>query len=226
MSLRLLFASGIIAFLSQSCGIVESPLSDVAITEPGVLQIIALAERDLGPSNLTSTEFMVNVYDKHGEYVKVKNGNVTVNGMPMSNSIFGEYLRTGDDITAKSTYTFTVTLSDGSKYSCHVQTPADLHKLNLPTSYDKKAALTVSWQSSDAAGQTTIGIAGDTTSTQVGVSPGQQSITLQPSAFARFHGGQRLRVTVTSTTEGHIDGGFMSTSRVSATFSIAGYLQI
>lgn len=215
----------LVLFLA-GCNMVNSPLSDVPISDPSLLQIIAVANRDVSPDGFASSTLSVNLYDKHGEYVKVMNGKVEVNGEVMTDSYFGSYVRSGEPVTANTHYGFTVTMSDGSRDSCHVRTPADLRTLTVPSSYDRKAPFVVSWSGADPSLPTTVEFLGDTLSVTLSASAGQSSLTVQPASIARLHSGQTLRVTASIRRTGSIDSGFMSTSRVTATFSVARNMRI
>ncbi len=203
-----------------ACQLVESPLSDVPISEPSVIRVLAEADRDIQSSNSSSSLLRVTLYDKHDEFIELKDGHVSVNGQPMSYHMLGQYERT-DNVKPDFDYTFTVSLSDGSEYSCRVHTPKDLHQLNLPATYDRKSPLTITWADADPLAEGSLTFYGDTTWATVYVSPAQGSVTLQPSALSNLHSGQTLHVTLEYKRRGAVDSGFMSTSTVGAWFRIS-----
>lgn len=211
-------ASGILpAVLWCAC---NSPLSDVPVSEPSVLRAIALAERDIGASNTTSSVLMLELRDKHEEWVHLKEGSVTVNGLPMGYDGLGAYTR-NDAVAPEATYSFVVTLSDGSTYTCVVHTPKNLYQFTVPASHNRTTPLTVGWQETDASAGATLSLQGDSVSAQYYPSSSLGSFTLQPSDLARFHPGETVHLTLRLSKAGQVDGRFMSTSTASASFSIA-----
>jgi hypothetical protein len=226
MRIRQLSIVILLGFLWTSCELTESPLSDVPISEPSVIRVVAEADRDVGTTNYTSSRLMVSLYDKHEEFIELKQGSVSVNGLPMAYSGFGEYIRTNEAVRADADYTFVITLSDGSQHSCGVHTPKNLNQLTVPATYDRKSNLVVSWQTPDPAAVTTLILSGDTVTTRYQISQGAGSVSLPPSSLAKFHGGQTLSVEILEVRSGHLDGGFMSTSTVTASFSISRSMRI
>ncbi len=216
-----MFFGVLLGFVGISCELTESPLSDVPISEPSVIRVLAEADRDNGSTNAVSSLLMVTLYDKHDEFIEIKNGQVSVNGLSMTYCGFGQYIRTNETVSPDASYTFVVSLSDGSQYSCNVHTPKELRELTVPAQYDRKSNLVITWQTSDPEAVTTLIVKGDTVQTQYRVASGAGTFTLQPSALTRFHSGQTLKVKVLEVRTGHVDVGFMSTSSATASFSIS-----
>ncbi len=207
----------IMAAIVSTC---TSPLSDVPVSEPSVLRAAAVAERDISASNIASTFFQLALRDKHEQWVHLKEGDVTVGGLPMSyNSFLGSYVR-NDVVLPNATYTFVVTLSDGSRYTCTVRTSKDLNELTVPSSYDRTGYFTVSWKEVDGSTTAMLTVAGDSTSASYYPQSASGSYRLPSSEFTRFHGSQTLRITLTLTKPGQVDGRFMSTSTAASWFSI------
>ena len=225
MNPRNILIAIVFSAVCSSCELTQSPLSDVPVSEPDVLRVIAEADRDVYASGSASSLLRVTLYDKHDEYVELNKGNVTVNGLPMNYVVWGQYERTTDVVNPDYNYTFTVTLSDGSQYSCRVHTPKNLNQLSVPATYDRNSPLKVTWGEIDNQALATLTFSGDTTLTFY-VLASQGSVTLQPSALAKFHSGQTLTVTLTYTRSGSVDSGFMSTSSAGASFSVSRYMQI
>lgn len=198
----------------------SSPLSDVPISEPSVLRAVAVAERDIGVTNGITSFLQLSLRDKHEEWVELKEGNVTVNGLAMSYDGWGSYVR-NDAVQPDANYTYKITLSDGSKYSCQVHTPKDLHQFDVPSEYDRKSPLTLTWQESDGAAQARIDLADASQTFSYYPYASAGSYTLQPSAFDKFQAGATIRVTLTFTTNGSADPRLMSTSTAYGSFSIS-----
>ena len=215
----------VLSFIGTSCELSKSPLSDVPVSEPDVIRVIAEADRDISSSNTSSSLLRVTLYDKHEEFIELKKGSVAVNGLPMSYLMLGEYER-NDVVQPDYDYTFTVTLSDGSNYSCHVHTPKNLYQMTVPSTYDRKSALTITWGDADPQAQGTLSFYGDTTSASVNVTSGQGSVTVQPSSLVGLHSGQTLRVELEYKRKGTVDVGFMSTSIAGAWFTITRSMKI
>jgi hypothetical protein len=213
---------GLLVALWPAC---SSPLSDVPISEPSVLRVSALAQHDIGTSGAATSLLQVALFDKHEQWVELKEGGVTVNGLPMSYNGLGAYTRS-DVVRPDVNYSFVVTLSDSSKYSCNVHTPLNLYQLNLPASYNRTGPLTVSWLSVDVTAQTVLELSGDSASARYNIPSSQGSFTLQPTDFSQFHSPQTLRVTLSYSKPGLVDYHFMSTSSAWASFSISRNMQL
>ena len=77
------FAILLIALLPWGCNLVESPLSDVPLTSPTGLQLVAVVDRTIAPNGSATTTLKANLYDRHGEYVKILDGGMRLNGRTM-----------------------------------------------------------------------------------------------------------------------------------------------
>lgn len=225
MKIRPVLASIALTFMSASCGVVQSPLSDVPISDPSVLRVIAQANRGIGTSGSVTSLLEVRLYDKHDEWVQLKEGSVTVNGLPMDYGGFGQYAR-NDEVRADANYAYVVTLSDGSHYTCGAHTPKNLFQLTVPASYNRAGPLTVSWLQVDSASQASLEIKGDTVTAKFYPISSQGSFTLQSADLARFHHGQTLLITLMYLRPGQADSRFMSTSSASASCSISRNIQL
>jgi hypothetical protein len=208
------------------CNLVESPLSDVPINDPNVLQIIAVANREMTAAGGITPTLKVNLYDKHGEYVKIMDGAVMVNGKWMHDGSYGAYVLDTEPVRPLTRYTFTVIMSDGSRESCAVRTPADLTRFDVPASANPDEAFTITWSEADGSLPLTVDFAGDTASVRLVAARGATSMRVMPPELRSLHPGQVLRVTASYVSTGGIYGGFMSTSRVSATFSVVRSMRI
>ncbi len=203
----------------------ESPLSDVPISEPSVLRAEVVAQRAIGSSGYTASVLEVALRDKHEQWVELKEGSVSVDGLLMSYDGFGAYVR-NDPVQPDVDYTFVVTLSDGSKYTSKVHTPKNLSQFTVPATYNRTGPFTVSWREVDPTASATLDLVGDSASAEFSVSSSQGSYTLQATDLARFHAGETVRVMLTFTKSGQVDGRFMSTSFAEALFSITRNTQI
>lgn len=208
------------------CNLVESPLSDVPISNPSVLQVIAVANREMTAAGGVTMTLKVNLYDKHGEYVKIMDGAVLVNGKQMHDGSYGDYILDTEPVRPLTRYAFTVIMSDGSRESCAVRTPADLSRFDVPASVNLSEAFTITWSKADDAIPLTVDFDGDTASVRLVSARGATSMRVLPSELRPLHPGQVLRVTASYVATGGIYGGFMSTSRVSSTFSVVRSMRI
>jgi hypothetical protein len=208
------------------CNLVESPLSDVPISDPNVLQVIAVANREMTAAGGVKPTLQVNFYDKHGEYVKIMDGAVLVNGKQMRDGSYGDYVLDTEPVRPLTRYTFTVIMSDGSRESCAVRTPADLTKFSVPATVNTSESFVITWSETDGSLPLIVDFVGDTASVRLIAAVGATSMRVMPSELRPLHPGQVLRVTASYVSKGTVYGGFMSTSRVSSTFSFVRSMRI
>ncbi len=138
------------ALFLWGCNLVQSPLSDVPLTSPTGLQLIAVVDRAVTPNGGITTTIRANLYDKHGEYVKILDGGMRLNGLQMRDGSYGDYIDDVTPVLPAMRYRFDVVYSDGSVDSAAVHTPANLTSLMVPSSTDRVHAFTVAWGSADA----------------------------------------------------------------------------
>ncbi len=203
--------------LGSSC---QSPLSDVPISEPSVVRVVALVERDVYTTGGVAHTVEATLLDKHNEFIHLKEGSVKVNGLDMSYSWPRGYVRDDLQVVPDKDYTFNVTLADGSEYSCRAHTPLNLYELTIPAEYNRSTPFTVSWRSTDVTAVTRLDLRGDSATASFTLPSGDGTYSLQPTAFAQFHGSQTVHATLTLSKKGQVDAGFMSTSTADAVLSI------
>lgn len=141
-----LFALAIPLFFS-GC---ESALSDMDITDPGVLRTTFAAERAMLNDGSVLYSLSANLFDKNLASVKLKNGQVKVNGEQMSVTELlniSTYHIPGATVDLNTDYNFEVVLADGKSYSGTVTTQEKTFTtLTVPSTSNADSDLTVSWQ--------------------------------------------------------------------------------
>ncbi len=210
----------IVCVAAAICFSCQSPLSDVPISEPSVVRVVVLVERDTYTTGSVAHTVEATLLDKHNEFIHLKEGSVTVNGLEMSYSWPRGYVRDDLQVVPDKDYNFNVTLSDGSEHSCKVHTPLNLYEFIVPSEYDRSAAFTVSWRNADGMAATRLDLRGDSATTSITLPSADGTCSLQPTAFAKFHGSQTVHATLSLSKKGQVDSGFMSTSSADAVLSI------
>lgn len=127
---KTLFTIGTISLLFLTC--IDSPLSDVEITDFGLISGMFLVSKDFN-ANQTTELVTVAIRDKNLFGIHIKNGSVTVNGLSMAfNPISKTYHHTIQVIKEK-VYTFVVTLPNGDTSISVVTTPkAEFGEVSYP----------------------------------------------------------------------------------------------
>jgi hypothetical protein len=123
-------AIGTVSVLFLTC--IDSPLSDVEITDFGLISGMFIVSKDFNASRTIET-VSASIRDKNLFGIHIKNGSVTVNGQTMSfESISKTYLR-NIPVTRDNTYTFVVTLPNGDTSISVVTTPkAEFGEVSYP----------------------------------------------------------------------------------------------
>jgi hypothetical protein len=128
----------------------DSALSDLEITDPGLLQTHFVVERALLQDGSVVAGLTTTILDKNLASVELKNGQVKVNGQQMTT---GELLNVtyyyipSAAVDLNTEYDFEVVLSDGQSYSGSVTTPAETFtSLTVPSNPSINEDMTISWQ--------------------------------------------------------------------------------
>lgn len=127
----------------------DSPLSDVDITDPGLLMVNFAAEQTVSDDGTVLKAQTATVFDKNLASVELKNGGVKVNGQQMSiTEILNikTYYIPSASLSLNTDYNFVLTLADGKGYSGTVKTPAKaLTSVTVPASPSISEDLVISW---------------------------------------------------------------------------------
>ncbi|MDD5343665.1 MAG: hypothetical protein PHW12_04510 [Smithella sp.] len=132
----------------------NSPLSDIVLNDPSLFKVEAQIEKDIYKNGAINWSIVVNLKDKNGSYIEIKNGGISINGINMiTDYLLGTnapyyYLPSAMlSIVPDSLYTITIVLSNGTKYLAKVKTPQkDLYAFYIAAQHKYSDSLTVSWQ--------------------------------------------------------------------------------
>ena len=150
---RFFFLVIAVSLLLNSCT-EDSALSDVEISDPSIIAPYILVSRNIDENNNFNSKTEVWLYDKNGNSIELKKGEVRLNHMRMNLkklAITNAPYYSGENIVSKvelnTNYSFEIELSDGKIYSANVQTQAkDINQLSLPSNYNKQNDMDISWQ--------------------------------------------------------------------------------
>jgi hypothetical protein len=127
----------------------DSPLSDVDVTDPGLLITHFTVERALLNDGTVLGALQTTFFDKNLASVELKNAQVKVNGQQMSMTELlniKTYYIPSATVNLNTGYDFEVVLSNGQGYSGSVTTQAKTFTaLTVPSSPSKDSDLTISW---------------------------------------------------------------------------------
>lgn len=151
---RVIFASILLSLAGLSC---SSPLSDTNVTDPSLLEPVLVVMKSINSSGARSVLYTAGIYDKNLNLVTLQNGSVKIDGFQMNEraNLFGgeHYFLQGESevkFALDSTYTFTITLSDGSKYYGEVTSQSDdLTEFDAPSSQSRTQPVNVNWKATD-----------------------------------------------------------------------------
>jgi hypothetical protein len=128
----------------------ESALSDVDITDPGVLQTHFVVERALLDDGTVLNSLHATIFDKNLASVELKNGQVKVNGQQMSETEIlniSTYYIPSATVDLNTDYDFEVVLSNGQSHSGTVTTQSKTFtSVTVPSTASVDSDLTVSWE--------------------------------------------------------------------------------
>ncbi len=141
-----LFAFATTLFFSNC----ESALSDIEITDPGVLQTNFVVERALLDNGTVLNSLHATIFDKNLASVELKNGQVKVNGQQMSETEIlnvSTYHIPAATVNLDTDYNFEVILANGQSHTGTVTTqPKTFTSVTVPSDASVDNDLTISWQ--------------------------------------------------------------------------------
>jgi hypothetical protein len=128
----------------------ESSLSDIEITDPGVLITNFTVERALLDNGTVLYSLHATIFDKNLASVELKNGQVKVNGQQMSETEIlnvSTYHIPAATVDLNTDYNFEVVLANGQRYSGMVKTQEKTFtSVTVPSNSNVDNDLTISWQ--------------------------------------------------------------------------------
>lgn len=216
----------------------SSPLSDTNVTDPSLLEPQLIAAKSIDSMGFRSVQYIGDVYDKNFNLVTLQNGNVKINGYQMnlrSNLLGGqEYYLSGESevkFDTGTTYTFTLTLSDGTPYHGSVKSQSkDLTEFNTPTTQSHMQNMPLTWSDTDPTASMSIRMvakvhtspSGDSTFTKTySISKGSSAYTIGSSDLTASQGTiYEVDLTLVSELRGTIDSHFRSGSYVASHLEI------
>jgi hypothetical protein len=213
----LLFA----AFSFTGC---ESPLSDVEITDPSLLQTNFAVERSLLDDGTVTASLHANIFDKNLASIQLKNGKVKVNGQEMSlTEILNitTYHIPSASVNLNTTYNFEIILPNGQTHTGAVTTQGKTFtSMTVPQTGSVNSDLTVSWQDVYVHDVLTISLGLKTSTANVAgatftLTPQQMqagTFVIPKSNFASPEGITEVTVTLSGAKYGTIDPKFRSGS--------------
>lgn len=152
----LFFLFSTLTFISCS----ESALSDVEITDPGLIKATFVLEGEK-ISNADYKYFAyANLTDKNGNRISLNNGRVLLNSTamrarrePITNlPYYDGYENIGGIVQKGTTYNFEIELSNGNRYQSVISTQNKiLTNLNVPTTHSRNENMLITWEEIDAA---------------------------------------------------------------------------
>jgi hypothetical protein len=202
----------------------DSALSDVEITDPGVLQTHFVVERALLEDGTVLSSLHTTILDKNLASVELKNGQVKVNGQQMSVTEIlniSTYHIPGATVALDTDYDFEVVLANGQSHTGTVTTQQKTFtSLTVPSSSNVDSDLTISWQDVYVHDALIISLgltspAGTVAGATFELTPAQMqagSFVIPKSNFATPQGITSVSITLTGARYGTIDSKFRNGS--------------
>jgi hypothetical protein len=202
----------------------ESALSDIEITDPGVLQTHFVVERALLNDGTVLNSLHTTIFDKNLASVELKNGQVKVNGQKMSVTEIlniSTYHIPAATVTLNTDYNFEMVLANGQTHTGTVKSQEKgFTAVTVPASNKADSDLTISWQDAYVHDDLTITLSLTTPSATV---PGTTyeltdaqmqagTFVIPKSAFAATPGITSVTITLNGAKYGTIDSKFRTGS--------------
>jgi hypothetical protein len=216
-----LFALAITLFFFNGC---DSALSDIEITDPGVLQTHFVVERALLDDGTILSSLQATLLDKNLASVELKNGKIKVNGQQMSVTEIlniSTYHIPAASVALSTDYNFEVILANGKSHTGTVTTPQKTFtSVTVPSTNNVNSDLTISWQDVYVHDDLIISLnltspAGTVPGAVFTLTPSQMqsgSFVIPKSNFATPQGITSITLTLTGVTYGTIDPKFRNGS--------------
>ena len=215
------YAATVFAVLSATClSNCESALSDIEVTDPSVLQTHFVVERSLLENGTVLSALQTTILDKNLASVKLKNGQVKVNGQQMSIAEIlnvSTYHLPAATVNLDTDYNFEIVLANGQSHTGKVRTPQKTFtSVTTPTSSAADSDLTISWQDVYVHDELIISLnltspAGTVPGATFTLTPAQMeagSFVIPKSNFATPSGITSVTVTLTGVEYGATDPAF------------------
>ena len=142
------FAASAAALLLSLC-LCSSPLSDVDITDFGVIGLSASIEKWFCDTGLLRQEVRALVYDKNLASVRIRNGGAAVNDSVMvydSGAVMPCYEKDNFPATKNTACRFVITLSNGDRCTSTVVTPqAEYGAVSHPDPFRISQGAAITW---------------------------------------------------------------------------------
>ena len=198
----------------------ESPLSDIEITDPSVLQTHFVVERAVLDNGTVLNSLHATLFDKNLASIELKNGQVKVNGQTMAVTEIlniSTYHIPGATVNLNTEYDFEVVLANGESHTGTVTTQQKTFTtVTVPTNSSADSDLVISWQDVYVHDDLIISLsltspAGTVPGATFSLTPDQMeagSFVIPKSNFATPAGITSVMVTLTGARYGTIDSDF------------------
>lgn len=124
----------------------DSPLSDLAITDPSVIRANFSIKKTFTPDGVIFEEVSANLNDKHGSSIELKEGEVLVNDQKMAYKGRIQNYESNILVESDTPYLFDVVLADGQSYKTEIKTPSNFFgTVNVPIKISINDDLVLSW---------------------------------------------------------------------------------
>lgn len=152
-----IFFSIIFSFLLNSCS--ESSLSDVELTDPGLIRAQFNLEISKGENDNTKYFAIAYLFDKNDNRLTLNNGKVLINSTAMrlrreqftNLPYYDGYENISGVVQNGTNYTFDIELSNGQRYQSVIITQNKiLTTLNVPPVHSKSENMLITWEEVDA----------------------------------------------------------------------------
>jgi hypothetical protein len=202
----------------------ESALSDVEITDPGLLQTYFVVERTLQDNGTVLSSLHTTIFDKNLASVEIKDGHLKVNGQQMSVAEIlniSTYYIPDATVNLNTTYNFELVLPNGQSHSGTVTTQEKTFtSVTVPSTASVDSDLTISWQDVYLHDDLIISVnltspAGTVAGPTFSLTDAQMqegSFVIPKSSFATPEGITSATITLTGAKYGTIDSQFRSGS--------------
>lgn len=202
----------------------ESPLSDIEITDPSVLQTHFVVERALLDNGTVLNAIQATILDKNLASVEIKNGHVNVNGQAMTVTEIlniSTYHIPAATVDLNKRYDFEIVLPNGESHAGNVTTQQKTFtSVTVPSTASVDSDLTISWTDAYVHDDLTISL---NLTSPAGTVPGASftlteaqmqagTFTIPKSSFATPAGITSVLITINGAKYGTIDSKFRSGS--------------